>query len=40
MDQIKADIESINSNLSVLPTNNKSNKEKYVEYLTECITKY
>ena len=40
IDSIKADIESINSNLSVLPTNNKKNEEKYDEYLNECIAKY
>lgn len=40
IDSIKNDIEQINSNLSVLPTNTKKNVEKYNEYLNECLTAY
>lgn len=40
IDQLKKDIEVINSNLEVLPKNNKKNIEKYVEYIDEVLVKY
>lgn len=40
IDSINKEIEAINSNLSVLPTNNKKNQEKYIEYLNETIADF
>ncbi len=40
IDEIKADIENINSNIKILPTKTKKNKEKYLEYLDDTIYKY
>ena len=37
---LEKEIEQINSNIEVLPTNNKKNVEKYVEYIDQCLAKY
>ena len=37
---LEKEIEQINSNIEVLPTNNKKNVEKYVKYIDECLEKY
>ena len=37
---LNVEIEKINSNIEVLPTNNKRNKAKYIEYIDECLEKY
>ena len=37
---LEKEIEQINSNIEVLPTNNKKNIEKYVEYIDQCLAKY
>ncbi len=40
IDKVKEEIEKINSNIDVLPTNNKKNIEKYVEYISENLKTY
>lgn len=40
INELNAKIEQINSNIEVLPTNNRKNKEKYIEYLDECLNQY
>ena len=40
INEINSDIESINSNIEVLPKNNKKNIEKYNEYIDQCLNKY
>ncbi len=40
INKINEEIESINSNISVLPTNNKKNLSKYLEYVSENLKKY
>ena len=40
INEINKDIESINSNIEVLPKNNKKNIERYNEYIDECLNKY
>lgn len=40
IDEINKEIEQINSNINVLPTNNKKNIAKYVEYINECLTEF
>ena len=40
IDSINTAIEQINSNISVLPTNNKKNLAKYMEYITENLNSF
>ena len=40
IDKLNEEIESVNSNIDVLPTKTKKNIEKYNEYIDECIAKY
>ena len=40
IESLNKEIEEINSNLSILPTDTKKNIERYEEYLNECISKY
>ena len=40
INDINTEIESINSNLEILPKNNKKNIEKYNEYIDLCLAKY
>ena len=40
IDNLNSEIEKVNSNLEILPTNNQKNREKFFEYINECITKY
>ncbi len=40
IDKINAEIEQINSNIDILPTNNKKNIGKYTEYVSECLDDY
>ena len=40
IDEIKSEIEAINSNIKILPTKTKKNKEKYLEYLDINIERY
>ena len=37
---LEKEINAINSNIEVLPTNNKKNVEKFNEYIDECLAKY
>ena len=38
--ELETAIEKINSNIDVLPINNKKNIEKFNEYIDECLSKY
>ena len=40
IDELNKKIDQINSNIEILPTNNKKNKDKYIEYLDECLNLY
>ena len=40
IETLNSEIEKVNSNLEVLPTNNQKNRDKYHKYLDECIDKY
>ncbi len=40
IDKINEEIEKINSNIDILPTNNKKNLEKYTEYVSKCLEEY
>ena len=40
IDELKAKIETVNSNIEVLPKNNKRNKAKCVEYIEEELVTY
>ena len=40
IDEIKSEIDAINSNIKILPTKTKKNKEKYIEYLDINIERY
>ena len=40
IDELKAKIENINSNIEVLPKNNKKNKAKCIEYIDEVLGEY
>ena len=40
IDKINAEIEKVNSNLELLPKNNKKNIEKYNEYVEECLSRF
>ena len=40
INELNAKIEQINSNIEVLPTNNRKNKEKFIEYIDECLNQY
>ena len=40
IDKLNEEIEQVNSNIDVLPTNNKRNIVKYNEYIDECLAKY
>ena len=40
IDKVNEAIETINSNIEILPKKTKKNLEKYTEYLDDCIKKY
>ena len=40
IDKINEEIEKVNSNLELLPKNNKKNIEKYNEYIDECLGRF
>ena len=40
IEKLNEEIESVNSNIDVLPTTNKRNIKKYNEYIDECLAKY
>ena len=40
IENLNSEIEKVNENLEILPTNNQKNRKKYNDYLDECIAKY
>lgn len=40
IEKLNSEIEKVNANLDILPTNNQKNRKKFNDYLDECIGKY